>query len=74
MTTHQMFTLWWGERWVRNLVLLLTPVGFIDATFTVFLFRALGAEFEYNPFVRAALLSEWWFVWFLVDTLSFFPP
>ncbi|MHA1948436.1 MAG: hypothetical protein ACW987_01100 [Candidatus Thorarchaeota archaeon] len=72
MTSHQMFTLWWGERWVRNLVLILTPVGFIDATFTVFLFRAMGAEFEYNPFVRAALLSEWWFVWFLVDALSFF--
>lgn len=72
MTSNQMFTLWWGERWVRNLVLLLTPVGFIDATFTVLLFRAMGAEFEYNPLVRAALLSEWWFVWFLVDALSFF--
>ncbi|MHA2024836.1 MAG: hypothetical protein ACW98U_02950 [Candidatus Thorarchaeota archaeon] len=72
MTSHQMLTLWWGERWVRNLVLLLTPVGFIDATFTVLLFRAMGAEFEYNPLVRAALLSEWWFVWFLVDALSFF--
>jgi hypothetical protein len=67
-----MFTLWWEERWVRNLVLILTPVGFIDATFTILLFRQIGAEFEYNPFVRAALLSEWWIVWFFIDAISFF--
>lgn len=67
-----MFTLWLDEPWVRNLVLLLTPVGFIDATFTVFLFRSIGAEFEYNPFVRGVLQSEWWGVWFLIDAISFF--
>jgi hypothetical protein len=67
-----MFTLWWEERWVRNLVLLLTPVGIVDATFTVLLFNTLGANFEYNPFVRAALQSEWWIVWFFIDAISFF--
>jgi hypothetical protein len=67
-----MFTLWWGERWVRNLVLILTPVGFIDAIFTILLFNQMGVEFEYNPFVRAALLSDWWIFWFFVDALSFF--
>ena len=66
-----MFTLWWEKPWVRNLVLLLTPVGIIDATFTVLLFNTIG-NFEYNPFVRAALQSEWWIVWFFVDALSFF--
>ena len=71
MTTHQMFTLWWEKPWVRNLVLLLTPVGIIDATFTVLLFNTIG-NFEYNPFVRAALQSEWWIVWFFIDALSFF--
>lgn len=67
-----MFTLWWHEKWVRNLVLLLTPVGLIDATFTVLLFNQVGAEFEYNPIVRAALHSEWWIVWFFIDAVSFF--
>ena len=72
MTSHQMFTLWWGERWVRNLVLLLTPIGLVDAVYTILLFQQIGAEFEYNPLVRAALLSEWWIVWFIIDALSFF--
>jgi hypothetical protein len=72
MTSHQMFTLWWEERWVRNLVLLLAPVGIIDATYTILLFNSIGANFEYNPFVRAAIQSEWWFVWFFIDAISFF--
>ncbi len=72
MTSHQMFTLWWEERWVRNLVLLLTPVGIIDATFTVLLFNVMGAGYEFNPIVEAALHSEWWIVWFFIDALSFF--
>lgn len=72
MTSHQMFTLWWEEPWVRNLVLLLTPVGIIDATFTVLLFNELGHGFEFNPFVQAALQSEWWIVWFFIDAISFF--
>ncbi|MFW9962881.1 MAG: hypothetical protein ACFFCX_04925 [Candidatus Sifarchaeia archaeon] len=72
MTSQQMFTLWWKEPWVRNLVLLLSPVGIIDATFTVLLFHQIGINFEYNPIVRAALLSEWWIVWFFIDALSFF--
>ena len=67
-----MFTLWWEEPWVRNLVLLLTPVGIIDATFTVLLFNELGHGFEFNPIVQIALQSEWWFVWFFIDAVSFF--
>ncbi|MFW9975460.1 MAG: hypothetical protein ACFFDQ_09365 [Candidatus Thorarchaeota archaeon] len=72
MTSHQMFTLWWEEPWVRSLVLLLSPIGIIDATFTVLLFHQIGVNFEYNPFVRAALLSDWWVVWFFLDAISFF--
>jgi hypothetical protein len=72
MTSHQMFTLWWEERWVRNLVLLITPVGIIDATFTILLFNSIGGSFELNPLVRAALHSEWWAVWFFIDAFSFF--
>jgi hypothetical protein len=72
MTSHQMFTLWWEEPWVRNLVLLLSPIGIIDATFTILLVDQIGAHFEYNPFVRAALQSDWWGVWFFIDAISFF--
>lgn len=71
MTSRQMFTLWWEERWVRIFVLLLTPVGIIDAVFTILLFNTLGASYEYNPIVRLALVSEWWIVWFLIDAISF---
>lgn len=67
-----MLTLWWSETWVRNLVLLITPIGVIDATFTILLFNAIGADYEYNPFVRAALQTEWWFVWFIINIFSFF--
>ncbi len=72
MTTYQMFTLWWEEKWVRTLVLLLTPVGIIDATYTVLLFNSLGSGFEYNPLVRLALESHLWWVWFFIDAISFF--
>ncbi|MFW9788794.1 MAG: hypothetical protein ACFFE2_00840 [Candidatus Thorarchaeota archaeon] len=72
MTSHQMFTLWWEQRWVRNLVLLLTPVGIVDATFTVLLFNELGHGFEFNPLVQIALQTQWWIVWFFVDAISFF--
>jgi hypothetical protein len=72
MTPHQMFTLWWREPWVRNLVLILSPLGIIDATFTVLLFNRLGNDFEVNPLVRFALQSEWWFIWFFIDAFSFF--
>ena len=71
MTSRQMFTLWWEERWVRIFVLSLTPVGVIDAVFTILLFHTLGVSYEYNPIVRIALVSEWWIVWFLIDALSF---
>ncbi|TFG33858.1 hypothetical protein EU527_06405 [Candidatus Thorarchaeota archaeon] len=72
MNSHQMFTLWWEEPWVKHLVLLLSPVGIIDATFTILLFNKIGVSYEYNPIVRAALGSDWWIVWFLVDAVSFF--
>ena len=71
MTSHQMFTLWWGERWVRSLVLLFTPVGIVDASFTILLFNDLGYG-EFNPLVRAILQTQWWPVWFFIDAVSFF--
>ncbi len=66
-----MFSLWWKEKWVRGLVLALSPIGLVDALFTFLLFQAHGPEFEYNPIVRFALTSDWWFVWIIVDIISF---
>jgi len=67
-----MFKLWWKEKWVRALVLILTPVGFIDATYTILLFNAIGSNFELNPFVRLALEGPLWFFWYFIDAISFF--
>jgi hypothetical protein len=71
MSMTEMFSLWWKERWVRGLVLALSPIGFVDALFTILLFQAHGPEFEYNPIVRLALTSDWWFAWIVVDIISF---
>lgn len=71
MSAREMFSLWWHERWIRYLVISLSPIGFIDASYTVMLYLAHGAEYEYNPLVRAALTSGFWPLWFMVDVLSF---
>lgn len=66
-----MFSLWWKERWVRGLVFALSPIGLVDALFTFILFQAHGPEFEYNPIVKLALTSDWWFAWIIIDIVSF---
>ncbi len=71
MSSEDMFSLWWSEKWVRGLVISLSPIGLVDALFTYLLFVTHGPEYEYNPIVRFALTSNWWFLWILVDILSF---
>ena len=71
MTSRQMFSLWWNERWIRTLIILLTPIGLIDAVYTYLLFHTFGMDYEYNPLVRMALTSDLWFIWFLADVISF---
>ncbi len=71
MTTKQMLSLWWREKWVRGLVLALSPIGFIDALYTFLLVQTHGPEYEYNPLVRFALTSELWILWIIIDILSF---
>lgn len=71
MSVTEMFSLWWKERWVRGLVLALSPIGLVDALFTFLLFQVHGPESEYNPLVKLALTSDWWFVWITVDIVSF---
>jgi hypothetical protein len=71
MSPRQMLSLWWQEKWVRGLVLAISPIGLIDTIYTLLLFQAHGPEFEYNPFVRLALTSEWLVAWVLIDVISF---
>ena len=71
MSVTEMFSLWWRERWVRGLVLALSPIGLVDALFTFLLFQVHGPEFEYNPIVRLALTNELWFAWAVVNIISF---
>ena len=71
MSSRQMFSLWWQEKWVRGLVLAISPIGLIDAVYTVLLFQAHGAEFEYNPIVRFALTTYWGVIWIVADIVSF---
>jgi len=66
-----MFSLWWQEKWVRGLVLAISPIGLIDAIYTVLLLQTHGVEYEYNPIVRFALTTHWSVVWIVVDIVSF---
>ncbi len=68
---RSLFTLWWGTKWVRNLVLLFSPVGLIDSIFTLMLYQVHGSDAEYNPIVKGALESSLWPMWFAINTLSF---
>jgi len=71
MSVADMLSLWYRERWVRYLVISIAPIGLIDATYTIMLWNSFGGEYEFNPLVKLALSSEWWFVWFVVDIVSF---
>jgi hypothetical protein len=71
MTPRQLGTLWWTERWVRFLVVLLFPVGIIDAAFTLATTWELGLEVEFNPIVRYLIAANLWLPWALLDIIGF---
>ena len=71
MSSKQMFSLWWKEKWVRYLVLSICPIGFVDGLFTILLYNTHGLEYEYNPIVRYALEHGFWLIWLLIDIVSF---
>jgi hypothetical protein len=71
MTAREMFSLWWQERWVRYLVISLAPIGLVDVVYTLLLWNSFGAAYEFNPFVRLALSTQWWIAWCLIDIVSF---
>ncbi len=71
MNIQDMFGLWWDVPWVRYLVLLLLPIGVIDAYYTHLLLATYGPEYEYNPFVRLAFIHNLGIVWGIVNIVSF---
>ncbi len=72
MNGREAISLWWRERWVRIIVLLVAPWGIIDAVYTLLLWQRYGTHFEFNPIVRLALESDWHYVWAAVNAVSFF--
>ncbi len=71
MTVREMFSLWWRERWIRAFVLSIAPIGVADVIFTMMLIQIHGIEYEYNPFVRWAMVSNLWVLWIIADIVSF---
>ncbi|MHA1926457.1 MAG: hypothetical protein ACW974_11125 [Candidatus Thorarchaeota archaeon] len=71
ITPKQFLTMWWEKRWVRALVLLLIPVGVIDATFTLLVTWQLGWEIEFNPITQFFLSAGLWPVWALMNIGGF---
>jgi hypothetical protein len=56
---------------VRFLVVLLFPVGIIDAAFTLATTWELGLEVEFNPIVRYLIAANLWLPWALLDIIGF---
>ncbi|MFW9888018.1 MAG: hypothetical protein ACFFER_07550 [Candidatus Thorarchaeota archaeon] len=71
ITPKQFCTMWWGTRWIRTLVLLLIPVGIIDAAFTLLVTWQLGWEIEFNPITQFFLSTGLWPVWALMNIGGF---
>ncbi|MFX1330395.1 MAG: hypothetical protein ACFE9W_02465 [Promethearchaeota archaeon] len=71
ITPKQFCTMWWGTRWIRNLVLLLIPIGIIDAAFTLLVTWQLGWEIEFNPITQFFLSAGLWPVWALMNIGGF---
>jgi hypothetical protein len=71
ITTKELLTGWWGENWVRGLVLLLIPVGVIDVAFTLSMTIRYGPEIEFNPITREMLAAGFWLPWAIINILGF---
>ncbi|MFX0044285.1 MAG: hypothetical protein ACFE8Z_00415 [Candidatus Hermodarchaeota archaeon] len=71
ITPKQLGTLWWSEKWVRILVIMLFPVGIIDATYTIVTTWELGPEVEFNPIARYLIANNLWLPWAMMNILGF---
>lgn len=71
ITPAKMASLWYSVRWVRGLVLMLIPVGVIDAAYTVVMAFQYGPEIEINPITRWFLASGLWPLWAIINVMGY---
>ncbi|TFG27247.1 hypothetical protein EU528_13185 [Candidatus Thorarchaeota archaeon] len=66
-----MVSLWWTVRWVRGLVLMLIPIGVVDAIFTIGMSIEYGPAIEFNPITRWFLINGLWHIWAIINILAY---
>jgi hypothetical protein len=71
ISPRALFTLWWRERWVRGLVILLIPIAMIDSTYTILLSEKYGTDAELNPFGSFLLANDLWILWVVLNISGF---
>lgn len=67
----KMATEWWSVRWVRNLVIMLIPVGVVDSVYTIIMANTYGPEIEFNPITRWFLANSLWPLWATINIMGF---
>jgi len=71
ISPNRMVSLWWSVRWVKGLVLMLIPVGVVDAVYTVEMATQYGPEIEFNPITRWFLANGLWHIWAIINILGY---
>jgi len=71
MPPRSLFTLWWSERWVRFLIIALSPVAVLDTTYTILLATQFGPKAEMNPVGRFMLENGSWMLWVAFSWIGF---
>jgi len=67
----KMVSLWWTVGWVRNLVLMLIPIGVVDSIFTILMAFEYGPEIEFNPITRWFFIVGLWPLWAIINILAY---
>lgn len=67
----EMVSLWWTVPWVRNLVLMLIPIGVVDSIFTIGMSLEYGPEIEFNPITRWFFVIGLWPLWAIINIIAY---
>ncbi|MFW9845481.1 MAG: hypothetical protein ACFFD6_01935 [Candidatus Thorarchaeota archaeon] len=71
ITTQELITTWWSRAWIRNLVLLLIPIGIVDTVYTLVATERYGIAVEFNPITRIFLSYNLWIPWSIMNIVGF---
>ncbi|MFX0054565.1 MAG: hypothetical protein ACFFAX_06685 [Promethearchaeota archaeon] len=71
ITTQELITTWWSKAWIRNLVLMLIPIGIIDVAYTLAATAEFGVAVEFNPITRFFLSNNLWLPWSIINIVGF---